>query len=398
MIAGLIGVNDGSGAVDAPRYGESEEILPSIAFSLGITDDQVLRFSAGKTMARPDLVALRSELAIGNRDFFTPTATGGNPDLDPLTSVNFDLAYENYYGAESYVAVNYFYKDIDNFIGSRQQSGVNINGLTNPAATALAQQAMDCVREWVAAGRPDPGFPGDVGATGHCVSQQALWAQGWMNDQQHMGWVALALANGVDLSAGYPWSDGGADDAICAYDGWWRCDPGYIDGAAGDPTAEFILTTPYNMNSGSVSGVEIAWQHVFENAPFLTGLNYTFVDGGDVEVDRSVIVRQFLLPGLGDSGNIWVAFENDQHTARLAFNYRGETVVGFGNYDQPLFVDEREQLDFSYQYRYNDSMTFFFDAQNINDETTRLHARHEDMLFLSQQHGPVFKFGARMNF
>ena len=53
-----------------------------------------------------------------------------------------------------------------------------------------------------------------------------------MNDQQHMGWVALALANGVDVSAGYPWSDGGADDAICAYDGWWRCDPGYIDGAA----------------------------------------------------------------------------------------------------------------------------------------------------------------------
>ena len=152
------------------------------------------------------------------------------------------------------------------------------------------------------------------------------------------------------------------------------------------------------MNSGAVSGVEIAWQHLFENSPFGVQFNYTWVNGGDVDVDRSVIGRQFLLPGLGDSGNFSVFFENDRHTARLAFNYRGETIVGFGNYDQPLFVDEREQLDFSYQYRFRDSTTFFFDAQNINDETTRLHARHSDMLFLSQQHGPVFKFGARMNF
>lgn len=404
MIAGLIGVNDGSGAVDAARFGESEEILPSIAFALGITDDQVVRFSVGKTMARPDLFALSSQLSIGNRDFFTPTASGGNPDLDPLTSVNFDLAYENYYNAESYVAVNYFYKDIDNFIGSRQQSGVTINGLTNPAATALAQQAMDCVRAWVADGRPQTGFP-DSGGTGDCVSQQALWAQGWMNDQQHMGWVALALASGIDLSNGFPALDPGVGavppdaPANCTvYAGWWRCDPGYIDGAVGDPLAEFILTTPYNMESGSVSGVEVAWQHLFENSPFGLQFNYTWISGGDVDVDRGVIGRQFLLPGLGDSGNISVFFEDERHTARLALNYRGETVAGFANYDQPLLVDERQQLDFSYQYRFNEATTFFLDAANINNETVRLHVRHAEMLFLSQQHGPVYKFGVRMNF
>lgn len=394
MIAGLIGVNDGSGAIDAPAYGSSEELLPSIAFSLGLTDDQVLRFSASKTMARPNLFALTSQVSIGNRDFFTPTASGGNPDLDPLTSTNFDLSYENYYGSESYVAINYFYKDIENFIGTEQIEGVNINGLTNPAATALAQYAMDCVRDWVADGRPDPLFPGDVGATGDCVSQQALWAQGWMNDQQHMGWVALALANGVDLTNGYPWAHGG----LCGYDGWWRCDPGYIDGAASDPLAEFIVTQPYNMNSGSVSGVEVAWQHVFETIPFGVQLNYTWVNGGDVDVDRYLVGEQFVLPGLGDSGNFSVFFENDRHTARLAFNYRGETALGFANYTQPLFVDEREQLDFSYQFRLNDNTTFFLDAQNINDETTRLYVRNSEMLFLSQQHGPVYKFGARFNF
>jgi TonB-dependent receptor len=394
MVAGLIGVNDGSGPVDAPRYGTSEEFLPSLALALGITDDQVVRFSASRTMARPDLFALSSQLSIGNRDFFTPTATGGNPDLDPLTSNNFDLSYENYYRGESYFAVNYFYKEIDNFIGSRTQSGVSINGLTDPTQTAIAQYAMDCVRDWIAAGRPDPGFPGEWGS-GDCVSQQALWAQGeWINDQQLMGWVALGMANGVDVTNGYPWAHGG----LCGYDGWWRCDPGYIDGTASDPLALFEMTTPYNMNSGNVSGFEFAWQHLFEDSPFGFQMNFTIISGGDVDVDRTVIGRQFLLPGLGDSGNLSVFYEDEKHTARLAFNYRGETVAGFGNYDQPLYVDEREPLDFSHQYRYSASTTFFLDAQNINDETTRLHARHEEMLFLSQQHGPVFKFGARINF
>jgi hypothetical protein len=73
-------------------------------------------------------------------------------------------------------------------------------------------------------------------------------------------------------------------------------------------------------------------------------------------------------------------------------------VVGFGNYDTPLFVDERNQVDFSYQFRMNDTTSFFLDAMNINDETTRLHARYPEALFLSQQHGPVYKFGARLNF
>ncbi len=396
MIEGLIGVSDGSGAVDLPRYGKSSEILPNIAFSLGLTDDQVLRLSWSKTLARPDLFSLSSQFDISNRDFFQPTAESGNPDLSPLTSNNLDLSYEFYYADESYFGINYFRKEIKNFIGSRTVSGQEINGITNPAASALGQAAIACVQEWVAAGRPDTLFPGDVGATGHCVSQQALWAQAWMNDFQHMGWVALGMANGVDVSAGYPYSP--PECAGNGADGWWRCDPGYVDGTAGDPLAAFDVTAPYNMNSGRVDGFEVVLQHLFEGTPFGMQLNYTFISGGDVDIDRNVIGQQFILPGLGDSGNFSVFYEDDRHTARLALNYRGETVAGFGNYDQPLYVDERKQLDFSYQFRLNDSTTFFLDAANINDETTRLHARYPEMLFLSQDHGPVYKFGTRINF
>jgi len=398
MIDGLVPIPNPDGAVDSPRHGENSLVLPSLALSLGITDNQVIRFAAGITMARPDLFDLSSRLDIGNRDFFNLTASGGNPDLDPLKSKNLDLAYENYYSEGSYFAVNYFYKEVEDFIGTQVTTGESINGMTNPALSALAVAARDCVQEWVDAGRPDPGVPGDEGATGHCVSQQALWAQPWMNDQHHMGWVALGLAAGVDIADGYPWSDGGADDGICQSDGWWRCEPGYLDGTAGDPVASFEVSTPYNMNTGSVSGFEIALQHLFADSPFGFQLNFTKVSGGDVDVDKSEIGEQFILPGFGDSGNFSVFYEDDRHTARIAYNYRGETIVGFANYDQPLFVEERNQIDLSYQFRYNESMTFFLDAANINDETTRLFVRHEEMLFLSQDHGPVYKFGVRANF
>jgi TonB-dependent receptor len=396
MIAGIIGVDDGTGLVDAPRYGSNSLLLPSIAFSLGITDDQVARLSWSKSMARPDLFDLSSQLDIGNRDFFIPTASGGNPDLDPLMSTNIDLSYEFYYADESYFAVNYFHKEIKDFVGSRTVSGQSIGGLTDPSQSDIGLQAIACVRAWVDAGRPDTGFPGEPGATGDCVSQQALWAQGWMNDNQHMGWVVNALAAGVDLSNGYPWSPG--ECAGNGADGWWRCDPGFIDGTASDPVASFEVTSPFNMNSGSVSGFEVVLQHLFQGTPFGMQFNFTKISGGDVDIDRDAIGEQFILPGLGDSGNFSVFYEDSKHTARLALNYRGETVAGFGNYDQPLYVEERNQIDASYQYRFNQGTTMFLEVSNITDEPTRLHARYSEMLFLSQDHGPIYKFGFRTNF
>lgn len=398
MIAGMIAIDDGTGATDSPGYGDNEEILPSLAMSLGIDDNQVVRFSVGKSMARPDLFDMSSQITFGNKDYFQVTAEAGNPDLDPMTSVNFDLSYENYYADGSYFAINYFRKDIDGFIGSRTVPGQTIEGLTDPSQSVIGQMAIECVRAWVDAGRPDPGFPGEWGS-GDCVSQQALWAQGWMNDFQHMGWVVNALAAGVDLSNGYPWSP--PECAGNGADGWWRCDPGYLDGTASDPLALIDYTAPYNMNKGTVSGLEFSFQHLFENSPFGVTFNYTYISGGDVDIDRYALGEQFILPGLGDAGNFSVFFENEKHTARITLNHRGETVAGFGNYEQPLYVEERNQWDASYQYRFTRGgaqTTLFVEVSNLTDEPTRLYARYPEMLFLSQDHGPIYKLGARVNF
>ena len=389
MIQGLVGLI--GEPVNSSRSGDSSILLPNLAASYNLTDDQLLRFSFGKSMARANLNDLRAELTVSSQDFFNLTATGGNPDLQPLESTNFDFAYENYYAEGSYVAVNYFRKEIKNFIGSRTVNNQPINDLRDPAQSAIALQARQCVQDWVDAGRPAPGVPGDSGATGDCVSQQALWSQPWMNDQQHMGWVALAISRGVDVSNGFPWG-------ACDYDGWWRCEPGYLDASASDPVAEFDITQPFNINEGTVSGFEITLQHLFEGTPFGLQMNYTKVTGGDVEPDTYRIGEQFILPGFGDSGNASAFFENEKHTFRLAVNYRAETAQGFANYQQPVFVDERHQVDASYQYRHNENITMFFDAQNITDEPTRLWVRSPEMLFLSQDHGPIYKFGVRASF
>ena len=401
FIDGVQYVNEG-GIVDAPRSGSTEDVLPSLAMSYSLSENEVLRFSASKTIARPSLQDKRSGLQYGNADFWNPTASGGNPNLESLKSNNFDLAYENYYAEGSYFAANIFRKEISDFISSSTVQGVTVDGLTNAAYGENILASRACMQEWVDAGRPDTVSYDAEGAWTYCVSQQAIWAQPWMNDNQHAMWVALAKAHhGGTLPSmwnngwafGQPWSTNTCNDG-----GWWRCNPGYIDSTSSDPLALFSVTRPMNLEEGNVSGLELTLQHLFEGTPYGMQFNFTKITGGDVDIDRDDVGTQFILPGFGDAGNLSVFYEDDKHTFRVAANYRGETVAGFGNYEQPLYVEERLQIDATYQYRVNENTTVFLDMMNINDETTRLHARYSEMLFLSQDHGPIFKFGFRSNF
>ena len=216
-------------------------------------------------MARPNLGDLESQLAIGATDFFNLTAQGGNPDLNPLLSTNLDLAYENYYGDGSFIAINYFRKRIRDFVGNATNLDQPFGGLTSPFLSDYGQQAQACVNAWAAAGRPQTGFPGE-GGTGDCVSQQFLWAQGWAIDQHHMFQVASALEAGVDVLNGAAYLDPGWN-ANCPAGHWWVCGDGVINGSDSDPLALFDITQPVNMESGKVSGWEGSWQHFFSGTP-----------------------------------------------------------------------------------------------------------------------------------
>ncbi|MDB4661820.1 TonB-dependent receptor [Gammaproteobacteria bacterium] len=387
--------------LDVPKMGTTEDFLPSLAISYSLSENEVLRFSASKTLARPSLQDKRSGFVYGNVDFWNPTADGGNPDLESLKSTNFDLAYENYYAEGSYYAVNIFRKEITDFISNDTRYD-NLFGLTNAAYGEIIMAARACTEEWVQAGRPDTVSYDVPGAWTYCVSQQSLWGQPDLSDDYRQAmWVALGMAaHGGTLPELWNngWAFGWGSSPNCNDGGWWRCNPGYIDSTSNDPLALFRITQPKNLEEGDVSGIELTLQHLFEGTPYGVQFNYTKITGGDVDIDRDDVGPQFILPGFGDAGNLSVFYEDNKHTFRVAANYRGETVAGFGNYEQPLYVEERLQIDATYQYRVSENTTIFLDMMNINDETTRLHARYSEMLFLSQDHGPIYKFGFRSNF
>jgi iron complex outermembrane recepter protein len=98
---------------------EYNDVLPSFNLRYDLSDSQVLRFAASKTMTRADYSALA-----GNLSLSPPPVAGGighgsasNPDLKPVRSTNFDATYEWYFAPESLLSVSAFYMDLTSYIG-----------------------------------------------------------------------------------------------------------------------------------------------------------------------------------------------------------------------------------------------------------------------------------------
>ena len=120
------------------QSGSYSNFLPAVDFQLQPNDDIVLRLSYSRTLARPDLNALRPSLQIADTRPFGPfNAIRGNPNLLPYLSDNIDVAVEWYYEEGSYAAVTFFHKNVQNYIGTETTTGpiLNANGdpITDPS-------------------------------------------------------------------------------------------------------------------------------------------------------------------------------------------------------------------------------------------------------------------------
>ena len=100
------------------------DILPSINLSIDLNDKSVLRVAAAETMSRPDYSSLGG--AVSLQDLIL-TGTGGNPNLKPIKSANYNISYEYYYGPTSLLAVSVFYMDLSNYVGFGTHSAVYLN-------------------------------------------------------------------------------------------------------------------------------------------------------------------------------------------------------------------------------------------------------------------------------
>jgi iron complex outermembrane receptor protein len=123
----LLGLNVGpNGCNNCGQYGplqpqsasgEYSFALPSANFKVNVTDNLVYRLSLSKTLTRPDLGYLDLNTSYNTRAQFY-AITKGNPDLKPYLSKNVDTGLEWYIDRDSYLAVEGFYKSIDNFVTS----------------------------------------------------------------------------------------------------------------------------------------------------------------------------------------------------------------------------------------------------------------------------------------
>ena len=117
-------------------------LLPALSMSWAMSEDEVVRFGLSQSVARPALRDLSSVYSLGVEARTIPTASVGNPQLEPMKSTNIDVAYENYYKEGSYFAVNLFHKELEDFIGTTQVME-NVNGITDPSMSANALKAKE---------------------------------------------------------------------------------------------------------------------------------------------------------------------------------------------------------------------------------------------------------------
>ncbi|MCH6257633.1 TonB-dependent receptor [Puniceicoccaceae bacterium K14] len=89
------------------------DLLVSLNARYEIDENSIIRTSFSNTISRPKFgdFAFRREIHRVDEEI-----EGGNPDLDPYESTNFDISYERYIEPLGQWSISLFYKEIDSFI------------------------------------------------------------------------------------------------------------------------------------------------------------------------------------------------------------------------------------------------------------------------------------------
>jgi iron complex outermembrane recepter protein len=110
--------------IGVPTTNTYNDVLPSANFKYDVTSDLVARFAAAETMTRADYSALGGAVTLSPPGIIAPPGqfqpagggTGGNPDLKPILSNNFDAGLEWYFAKRSLLSATLFYMDLKNYV------------------------------------------------------------------------------------------------------------------------------------------------------------------------------------------------------------------------------------------------------------------------------------------
>lgn len=120
---------------------EYTKALPSFNLRAKLTDTFQMRFAYSKGLARPNFDQLSTNLTLNNPNQINPvtghpSASSGNPRLNPIRSDNFDVTAEWYFAPSGSLTGGLFYKKVNGFLAGGIVTGV-FNGTTYDISTQV---------------------------------------------------------------------------------------------------------------------------------------------------------------------------------------------------------------------------------------------------------------------
>ena len=116
------------------------KFLPSLNIAYSITPQVIVRGAVARVISRPRYEDLAASTSLNN---VTLDGGGGNPNLKPYESTNYELTAEYYPRAGTLLAVELFRRDISNYIINTRTNTVFFNSLTNALATYNVNQPIN---------------------------------------------------------------------------------------------------------------------------------------------------------------------------------------------------------------------------------------------------------------
>ena len=110
--------------VSNPVSESYNDVLPSMSLKLHFRPDLLGRFALSKTVTRPGFDQLNPGTAFvnGNGNTVLPTASGGNPNLKPITAKNLDASLEWYFAPTGLLSASVFRHNFSGYIAKRTET------------------------------------------------------------------------------------------------------------------------------------------------------------------------------------------------------------------------------------------------------------------------------------
>jgi len=134
-----------------------------------------------------------------------------------------------------------------------------------------------------------------------------------------------------------------------------------------EPTDNWTVNRYKNAGGGTINGIEFQINHAWDNG-FGINANYTLTEGtapSEVYTDNVGLFTE----ASEHTANIVAYWENDDYSARAAYNYRSEYMVReYGKYYGNRMHDDFGTLDVTLGWNFSEHITFRLEVANLTKE------------------------------